>query len=128
MMTGYKDNIFVNLGWVPEKNYKREPYTVMLTGFLHVPGPKARYAPENNPETGEWYWLDYEALKAHTGLSNTLPVVFYACPEDIREGALPKPCQLRTNYPNNHLGYALFWFAMAGVLIIGSIVVYRKPH
>lgn len=40
---------------------------VEVLGMLHAPGERSKYAPDNHPETGEWYWLDLAAVKEYAG-------------------------------------------------------------
>jgi len=112
--------VLVNRGWVPPD--KRDPATrpgapqgqVWVTGVVRDVGEREAFANDNSPETGEWYWIDLDAMHAHAGV-DLLPLVVVA----DRTGdpaALPRGGQIFVDLPDNHLQYALTWFGLAGAL------------
>lgn len=75
------------------------------------------FTPENRPEKNIWYRLDWAQIEAAKDLKNLAPAVVYAERASHKfDAAFPN--NERTYPNNNHLQYALFWFAMAGVLIV----------
>lgn len=114
--------LFVNRGWTPMA-YKAAqsrpeslvPGETFVAGTLRRPVPEGVFVPANDPAREAWYRYDLAEMAAARGLSTPLPVVLYAQKEAgaspflVRDNTIPRP-------PNDHLSYALFWFAMAGAL------------
>jgi surfeit locus 1 family protein len=125
--------VLVNRGWVPEA--KRDAATrtgapqgqVWVTGIVRDIGARAPFAVDNSPATGEWYWIDHDAMQDYAGV-DLLPFVVVA----DRAGdpnVLPRGGQIRLDLPNDHLQYALTWFALAVALaVIYGLWMRRGPH
>lgn len=115
-----RGTLLVNLGWtdqslndLPLKNLKKQ--TVRLEGLARRPDWNI-FTPENQPQNDQWYRLDIGEIATTKNLDAPWPFILYA--ERMQPPALPEfPNTKRWNPPNNHLGYALFWFTMAGVLV-----------
>ncbi len=115
--------VLINRGWVPlefkNKLNDLKPPTgkTTITGLLRQPPQTNMFTPANNLESGAWYSINFEELSEHKGLNNIWPLMVYD------EGA-----ENKTDYPiaqatrprlkNDHLQYAVFWFSMAGILMI----------
>jgi surfeit locus 1 family protein len=123
--------VLVNRGWVPPD--KRDASTrtgaprgqVWVTGIVREIGERASFANDNSPETGEWYWIDREAMEIHAGVG-LLPLVVIA-DRDSDPAALPRGGQVRLDLPDDHLHYALTWFALAAAMaVIYGIWMWRS--
>ncbi|NEV01448.1 SURF1 family protein [Bradyrhizobium uaiense] len=114
--------VLVNRGFVPRD--KRDPATrrdgepqgsVSVTGLLRMSEPKGGFLRSNDPAAGRWYSRDVAAIAATRGLS-------HAAPYFIDADATPNPAGVPlggltiVRFPNNHLIYALTWFALAFML------------
>ena len=122
--------LFVNLGLNPEP-YKKlklsefENKTIRFEGLARVPGWNS-FTPENEPENERWYRADIQQMAAVRNLDNPLPHILYA--ETASEDLGPFPHNTRWMPKNNHLQYALFWFTMAGALVVVYVLRFiRKP-
>lgn len=125
--------LLVNRGWIPA-DYQDPPQPQAISPSFHVAGmirtPEKpnMFIPANAPETDQWYSFDIAAMAKAKALDNILPVLFYEI--DLTNGAhsivYPDANALTLNIPNNHLQYALFWFAMAGVLLLIYILRFVK--
>lgn len=76
---------------------------------------------ENDLESNTWQYLDIAQIAQVKNLNNVLPVVLYAENASYAEaGALwPNTQGQEMRWPNNnHLQYALFWFAMTFALAL----------
>jgi surfeit locus 1 family protein len=114
--------VAVNRGFVPEAN--KDPATraaglvtgpVELVGVLRWPERASWYTPAGDPGRNLWFARDQLAIAAAKGWGNVAP--FYLELEGPTPlGGLPQPGKLVVNLPNNHLQYALTWFALAVVL------------
>jgi surfeit locus 1 family protein len=114
--------VLVNRGWVPPDQRLAEARPggpqgqVWVTGVVREIGPREPFANDNSPDTGEWYWIDHEAMQDHAGV-RLLPL-FVVADRDADPGVLPRGGQVRLDLPNNHLQYALTWFALAAALAV----------
>jgi surfeit locus 1 family protein len=119
--------VFVNRGFIPSalKNPKKRGAgqlsgPVRVTGLLRLPhGRPGWLVPDNRPDLNYWFWVDLPAMEAATGLSNVAP--FYIDADATpNPGGWPKGGVTVIDLPNDHLQYAITWFALA----VAAIVVY----
>ena len=73
---------------------------------------------ENSPDTREFYWRNVGEMSAvMTGTSETyLPVILDQL-ETNTSGTWPRGGTTITNFPNNHLQYAVTWYGLALTLL-----------
>ncbi len=125
--------VLVNRGWVPtalkDRALRAEglaPGVVTIAGILRHPQAKARFTPENQPQTNAWLWLDMELAAAGRGLENLAYYVIYAVADPDSPG--PPHGAISAPYiANNHLGYMLTWFSLALALVV-IFAVYHLPR
>ena len=114
--------VLVNRGWVPPEQHLAAMRTnvpqgqVWVTGIVREIGEREPFANDNSPSTREWYWIDPEAMEVFAGIP-LLPIVVVA-DRAADPGILPRGGQVRLELPNNHLQYALSWFALAAALAV----------
>lgn len=110
--------VLVNRGWVPPE--KKEPDTradAQLPGNVTVRGiatpgaGKNVFTPDNDPVKNYWLYVDYGQMSAAVG-RDLQPVVVDA-DETPNPGGFPIGKQTRLDLPNDHLGYAITWYALA---------------
>lgn len=88
-----------------------------LIGLLRLPEPPGWFTPANEPQKNSWFSIDLPAMAAAASVGNALP--FY-----IDAGKAPNPGgwplggQTITDLPNNHLQYAITWYALAAALVV----------
>lgn len=123
--------VLVNRGWVPldQKLAETRPQgqlegAVTVEGILRLPGEPGWFTPDNVPEENFWYWVDLPAMEAATGLA-LAPVVLEAGPEP-NPGNLPIGGQTRLELPNDHLQYAITWYALALALAVVFVLYHRR--
>jgi surfeit locus 1 family protein len=113
--------ILVNRGWVPVA--RKEPAMRaegQVAGVLRLEGLVASgnepgwMTPDNVPEENFWYWVDLPAIYAHVGLA-PLDYLVDAGPA-ANPGGFPIGGQTKTELRNEHLQYAVIWFALAACL------------
>lgn len=127
--------ILTDRGFIPEplKDPARRPESrpageIKVTGLLrrHV-GSRGSFTPDNDPEGNIWYWWDVPAMLAGAEVGPDMrvaPFVLHVLPG--ADKALPRPVSVDTALINNHLQYALTWFALAAVLIVLSSLLIRQ--
>ena len=112
--------LLVNRGWVP-LDWTQEsdvtPARATLTGLLRPPPRSNAFTPANDPANNQWYTAAPAEIAVAMKLDTVAPYIFY--PDNTTPpGTYPLSVDGRPNINNNHLQYALFWFTMAGVLLM----------
>lgn len=114
--------VLVNRGFVPQD--KRDPATrsggdpsgtVRVTGLLRTTEPNGAFLRSNDAAADRWYSRDVDAIAAARGLSNVAPF-FIDADATPNAGGGPIGGLTVVRFPNNHLIYALTWFALAIML------------
>ena len=114
--------VVVNRGFVPEANKEaatraagRVTTPAEIIGVLRWPEHAGLFTPAGDPARNLWFARDQLEIAAAKGWGNVAP--FYVEQEGpVPPGGLPMPGKLTVTLPNNHLQYALTWFALAVVL------------
>lgn len=95
---------------------------VTVDGLLRLTEPKGGFLRENDAATGRWYSRDIAAIAAARGLANVAP---YFVDADARQASTLGPHEAAAApvggmtvvaFPNNHLVYALTWYALAAMV------------
>lgn len=110
--------ILINRGWLANNAENIKPNSARkIQGMIRTPQKSNPFTPENNTARDEWYAIDYAQIAQAKEINHLIPIMMY---ESCKEGldVQPNPCALSLNINNNHAQYALFWFSMAGVLIV----------
>ena len=118
--------VFINRGWAADDvadKIKRPQGIVRVEGIIQVP-KKSYFTPDNVPAKNEWYWPDIQAMMAASGIPSALPVIMTVSTKE--QGVYPMAGQLRLDIPNDHRQYAIFWFGMAGVFLLISLVYHFR--
>jgi surfeit locus 1 family protein len=98
---------------------------VTVTGLLRVTEPEGGFLRSNDAASDNWYSRDVAAIAAARGLSNPAPY-FIDADAAPNPGGWPRGGLTVLRFSDNHLGYALTWFALA-LLSLGAIwLVLRK--
>jgi len=112
--------VFVNRGFVPPELRGRAPAAEpeqAVVGLLRATEPGGRPLQANDPAAGRWYSRDVEAIARAQGLQGAVAPYFVdlvATPGTAP--AWPRPGLTVLQFPNNHLVYALTWFALAAIM------------
>lgn len=128
--------VFVNRGFVPEdlKAPSRRA-TGLADGEVTITGlARARLAekpswlvPENEPRKGIYFWKDLGAMAANASVAtDTLVPFFIDADATPNPGGWPKGGVTQLDIPNNHLSYALTWYSLAAVLVVVSLLAFRR--
>lgn len=122
--------LFVNRGFVPPELRHRVPPPSAIgetaVGLLRFSEPGGRLLQANAPAAGRWYSRDVAAMAAQQGLTG--PVAPYFIDLVATPGAAPiwpRPGLTVLQFRNDHLVYALTWFALAAIMAaaIGYLVL-----
>ena len=110
--------LLVNRGFVPRE--RRDPATraagntagpTTVTGLLRMTEPGGGFLRANDPAANRWYSRDVAAIAAARGLGRTAPY-FVDADAAPNPGGLPVGGLTVVKFPDNHLVYALTWFAL----------------
>ena len=119
--------ILVDRGWVPQgyelPNVSAE-HPVSIEGIIRAPQNPGWFTPDNDPASGQWYWIDLVTLSLEAGVAFS-PVIIEAG-LGLDPSALPIGGQTRVDLPNDHLQYAMTWFGLAIVLLVSFVIYYRQ--
>jgi surfeit locus 1 family protein len=121
--------LLVNRGFVPSE--LKDPARrkagevegeVAVEGLIRVPpdGKPSWIAPENHPESNMWFWMAPAAMAP-----GSLPFYVDAGPAP-NPGGWPKGGVTRLALPNDHLQYAITWYALAVALAVIYVVYHRQ--
>ncbi|WP_394537307.1 SURF1 family protein [Lysobacter enzymogenes] len=131
--------VLVNRGYVPDARTAAAAAAVAPTGDIEVAGllrlsePGGGFLRQNQPAQDRWFSRDVAAIAAARGLDGAVAPYFV----DAERGA-PLPGDLRTapqwpvggltviKFPDNHLQYALTWFALALMVLWAGWRVWRE--
>ena len=98
---------------------------VIVTGLLRLPEGSGWFTPDNEPQRNSWFWIDLPAMAKAAGLAQVLP--FYVDADATpNPGGWPQGGQTITDLPNNHLQYAITWYALALALVVVYIRFARR--
>ena len=121
--------VFVNRGFVPPELRGKVPPPASgnaLVGLLRLTEPQGRFLQANDPAADRWYSRDVAAMAWRQGLAGAVAPYFIdlvATPASA--SAWPRPGLAVLQFRNDHLVYALTWFALAAIMAaaIGYLVL-----
>jgi surfeit locus 1 family protein len=128
--------VIINRGFVPQgratpqaRGETEPPQGVLtITGLLRAPELRVPFAPENNAAADDWYLRDPADIAAARGLERVAPFTVDAAAIHTPAGGLPQSGETRISIRNNHLQYAITWYALAVVLLLMSVLWLRRDR
>ena len=125
--------VVVNRGYVPEGRQNpasraagQVSGTVQLIGALRWPEARGLFAPADDLARNLWFVRDHRAMAAARNWGAVAP--FYVDQEaPPPPGGLPRPGKIVPQLRNDHLQYALTWYALALVLVVVFVIWARNP-
>jgi surfeit locus 1 family protein len=113
--------VVVNRGAVPEnrKNFSTPTGegTTDITGVMRWPERRGMFTPKDDPTRNLWFLRDHLAIAAAKGWGEVAPF-FIEMESPQPSGGLPAPVHTTAELRNEHLQYAITWYALAGVLVV----------
>nr|WP_218626144.1 SURF1 family protein [Bradyrhizobium sp. dw_78] len=118
--------VMVNRGFVPLdrsewQNLAGPSGEATVTGLLRLSEPGGAFLRHNDPAADRWYSRDVAAMAGSRGLTGAAPYFIDADAAADNPGAFPVGGLTVVAFPNNHLTYALTWFALAAMLAAWTI-------
>ncbi|OSQ51652.1 SURF1 family protein [Marivita geojedonensis] len=114
--------ILVDRGFIPvdARDTTREGGEKTITGNLHWPDDRTSATPENDIDGNTWFARDVAPMAEVLGTEPLLVIARNMSPPDAQVTALPVDT---SGIPNDHLQYAITWYALAVVWLIGTIAL-----
>jgi surfeit locus 1 family protein len=150
--------VLVNRGFVPPERRERAAHgaaaattDATVTGLLRISEPKGAFLRRNDPARGLWYSRDVAAIAAARGLSRVAPYFIdaeadgrerqtvaedeerrpaVAADDATGESASNAPVGGLTviSFRNTHLMYAITWYGLALMVVVGAWIVIREER
>jgi surfeit locus 1 family protein len=128
--------LFVNRGFVPEalkdaakRSQGQLTGTVTITGLARarLTEKPSWVVPDNEAYRQIYFWkdLDEMAAQAKVAPGKLLPF-FLDADATPNPGGWPKGGVTQIDLPNNHLSYAVTWYGLAAVLLVVSVLAFRR--
>jgi cytochrome oxidase assembly protein ShyY1 len=100
---------------------------VTLTGYLRFPETAGMLTPAENVTKRLWFTRDHLAMAHALGWGAVAP--FYVDLEQpVPANGIPKPGPLEVHLKDDHMQYAITWFALAGAVVIAFAVWLRAQR
>lgn len=122
--------VLVNRGWVPtaSKDPATRPLDISgprtILAQIRTSNERNHFTPVNQPELNIWFGRDVQEMASHAGLTFAPVTLDLIGDQDITH--LPVPSRGEIKLRNDHLGYAITWFAIGFGIIIIALVYHRK--
>lgn len=123
--------ILVNRGFVPPERRVpgvraagQTPCAVLVTGLVRASEPGGGFLRSNDPAAGRWYSRDAAAIGRAQGFDRVAPY-FIDADGTPNPGGWPRGGLTVVSFRNNHLSYALTWFALAALSAGGVLLTWR---
>lgn len=122
------DVVLVNRGFVPNDwNGDSTPSAdhVRVVGLLRPGEPRGGFLRHNDPVRNRWYSRDVAAIAKARGLGDVAPF-FIDAERDASNPEWPAGGMTVVHFRNQHLQYALTWFALALLALYGGWRVFSS--
>jgi surfeit locus 1 family protein len=123
--------VLVDLGWVPTDpalpDLPAPAGDVTVDGFVRAAETPGLFSAADNVPARHFYTLDPAAMGAALGLKDVAPFTLIALGAPPA-GGYPVPATHLPRPPNNHLQYAITWYALAGVLVVVFLFWLRETR
>lgn len=128
--------VMVNRGFVPQEARERSARTatepqgpVTLAGLLRISEPKGGFLRTNDAAGDRWYSRDVAAIATARGLPAKDVAPYFVDAEATAPltdtPAWPAAGLTVIAFPNSHLVYAITWYGLALMVLLGAWLVWR---
>jgi surfeit locus 1 family protein len=125
--------VVVNRGFVPPERRDRVAHgagaaatSATVTGLLRITEPKGWFLRRNDPARNLWYSRDVQAIAAARGLSRVAP--YFVDEEAGADSTAPVGGLTVIAFRNTHLVYAITWYGLALMVLVGAWIVIREER
>ncbi len=129
--------VLVDRGWVPpERKAPQTRRAGQVEGPLTVLGQMRRggwtglrlVRPDNRPADNAWLWMDLPAMAAAAGVPRTITDLYVVAAPAANPGGLPIGGAAKVKPRNEHLQYAITWYALALALLVIYLLHQSRPE
>ena len=122
------DAFLIDRGFVPagvrDESGATPSARTAVVGIVRAPEGPGLFTPPPDLVHRQWYALDPGAMADAVGVSLAAPIVIQMLPSP-GDDRWPKPLPAPVNLRNDHLQYAIIWFALALVLVAVYLAYHR---
>mgnify|MGYP001200485849 CR=1 FL=1 len=126
--TNKKENVLINRGWIPKElkgdstvNFNLNS-DQQIVGLLRKIYKANMFKPANDIVNNIWFSIKIDDLETITGEQFKEFIIFL---ED-NKAEIPMPKKISIDVPNNHLKYAITWYAISISIIFYYLYFRRK--
>ena len=122
--TDNNENVLINRGWIEKdlkNNLPKISSSSVIVGMLRLPNRKNFFTPENDLKENIWFHLNLNDIEEITGKKYDNYIIYL---ED-KSIDIPQPKKITIDLPNNHLKYAITWYAIS-ISIIFYYLYFRQ--
>ncbi len=126
--------VLVNRGFIPPEKRDLaarsagEPEgETTVTGLMRMTEPKGGFLRANDPGADLWRSRDVAAIAASRGLTE-VALYFIDADATRNPGGWPRGGLTVVAFRNDHLSYALTWFALAALTLVGAAAAWRHER
>ena len=126
--TAHGFTVLINRGFVPP-GWKDDGggQSASVIGLLRMTKPHGAFLRANDPAAGRWYSRDVAAIAKAKHLGSAAPYFIDAAASPDPD-ALPVGGLTVVSFPDNHLVYAITWFALALMTLGGYALLLREER
>ncbi len=124
--------VLVDRGWVPAEARAAERRAagqvegaVTVSGLVRGSDEPGWFTPDNDASENYWFWRDLPAMAAAASVE--APALLVEADATPNPGGLPVGRTMRVELRNQHLQYAITWYALAGALAVIYVLSQRRP-
>jgi len=126
--------VLVSRGWVPfdkkeaaKRLQGQIKGAVTIDGIVRLTKGRGRFTPDNEPKKNFWFFIDSPAMAAASGLP-IQPNFYVQAGNKNVPGGFPFGHQWTLKVRNDHLQYAITWYALAIALFVIFLLYHRKTE
>ena len=126
--TNKNENVLINRGWIDKDLKGNSKINLKIGAEQKIVGLTRKiykaniFKPSNDIANNVWFSIDLEDLRDFTGEQFNEFVIFL---ED-NQAKTPLPKKISIDVPNNHLKYAITWYAISISIIFYYLYLRRK--
>jgi surfeit locus 1 family protein len=101
--------------------------SIEMVGAMRWPERRSFFTPKDDPGRNLWFVRDPVAIAAAKGWGEVAPF-YIALETPAPPGGWPRPGKPQPNIRNEHLQYAITWYALAAILVIMFGLWVKSQH